>query len=90
MEARRVLRLDEVEIELGPAVQIEGGLEIGVGFAGGPGGLEVIDQPHQGGHRVQAQVPMPILDLLDPVFEVLFGDVGIVPLVAAEAGVLED
>ena len=65
MEAGRVFRLDEVEIELRPALQIKRGLEIGVGPASGPGSLEVVDQPDQGGHRFLTQVPVPVLNLIN-------------------------
>jgi hypothetical protein len=45
VEAGRVFRLDEIEIELRPALEIERGLEIGVGLARSPRGLEVVISP---------------------------------------------
>jgi hypothetical protein len=79
-----VFGFDEIEIELGLAVEILGLGEFGVGAALLLGGLEFADQFDHGVHRQVAQLVNALLVQLDALLHFLFG-----PVVARLAGAVD-
>src|ERR1051326_1336984 len=84
VEAGRVLRLHEIEIELCFALEVLRCRKILVAFSRALGSLQVLDQIHQRVHRHVAQRERALLDVLDARLELLFG-----PLVAGLTGAVD-
>jgi hypothetical protein len=63
------LGLDEVDVELGLALEVPGRGELDVRGPGGAGGLDVADQLDQGVQGQRPQVEGPGLDRVDPRLE---------------------
>src|SRR5581483_10685172 len=84
VEARRVLRLHEVEEELRLALEILRGRELAVGAPGRARRLEIADQRDERVHRAIAELERPLLDHAHARLQLVLG-----PLVARLAGAVD-